>query len=302
MPPVDRNNPKRAKSSDSHYTLTEFQREFPDDATCLDWLWRERYSQDGHTALCPKCERDRRFHRVKSRASYSCDHCGYHIHPTAGTVFHRSSTSLQLWFYAIYLMSKTRCGVSAKQLERELGVNYKTAWRMAKRIRADLMDEEGDPLGGTVEVDETFIGGRRRGHRGHQHHKTPVVGMVERGGKVRAFVSHPLRADDILRELHVRVLPDSLVYTDESTLYAGVQSLGYTHRRIKHGARIYVEGDVHTNTVENFFGLVKNGIRGVYHSVSRRHLPTYVAEYEFRFNHRRDETPMFKTLLDRAAS
>jgi transposase len=103
-------------------------------------------------------------------------------------------------------------------------------------------------------------------------------------------------------EIHTRVLPASLVYTDESTLYAGVESLGYTHRRIKHGARIYVQGDVHTNTIENFFGLVKNGIRGVYHSVSRRHLPTYVAEYEFRFNHRRDETPMFKTLLGRATA
>lgn len=302
MPPVDRNNPKRAKSSDSHYTLTEFQREYGDDAACLDWLWRERFSEDGKHALCPKCECERCFYRVKSRASYSCANCGHHIHPTAGTVFHRSSTSLQLWFYAIYLMSKTRCGVSAKQLERELGVNYKTAWRMAKRIRRDLMAEEGEPLRGTVEVDETFVGGKRRGHRGYQHHKTPVIGMVERGGKVRAFVSHPLSADDVLRELHVRVLPESLVYTDESTLYAGVAGLGFMHKRVKHGARIYVEGDVHTNTIENFFGLVKNGIRGVYHSVSRRHLPTYVAEYEFRFNHRRDETPMFKTLLLRASS
>jgi transposase-like protein len=123
----------------------EFMAEFPDDATCLDWLWRERFAPDGHTAVCPKCGRDRRFHRVKSRASYSCDTCGHHLHPTAGTIFRKSSTSLHLWFYALYLMSSTRCGVSAKHLERELGVTYKTAWRMFNLIRNELMADDGTP-------------------------------------------------------------------------------------------------------------------------------------------------------------
>jgi transposase-like protein len=113
----------------------EFTREFPDDRTCLDWLWRQRYSEDGSHAHCPKCERERKFHRVASRPSYSCDSCGLHIHPTAGTIFHRSATSLRLWFYAMYLMTSTRCAVSVKHLERELGVTYKTAWRMANLIR-----------------------------------------------------------------------------------------------------------------------------------------------------------------------
>lgn len=108
----------------------EFMRECPDDATCMDILWRQRYAPDGHTASCPKCEQERRFHRVKARPCYACDSCGHAIYPLAGTIFHRSSTSLHLWFYAIYLMTSTRCGVSAKHLERELGVTYKTAWRM----------------------------------------------------------------------------------------------------------------------------------------------------------------------------
>lgn len=153
MPPVDRNNPKRAKGSDSRYSIIEFQREFHDDAACLHYLWRQHHSSDGEHAYCPKCERDRKFHRVKNRPAYDCDSCGYHLHPTAGTIFHKSSTSLVLWFYAIYLMSETRCGISAKHLERELGVTYKTAWRMLNRLRNQLMKQGDDPLSGEVEVD-----------------------------------------------------------------------------------------------------------------------------------------------------
>lgn len=155
MASVDRNAPVRAASSDSQYSLMEFMRQFRDDAACLDHLWRKSFSPDGHSAECPKCERTRRFHRVKSRPSYSCDSCGHHLHPTAGTIFHKSSTSLHLWFYAMYLMASTRCGISAKQLEREIGVSYKTAWRMLNLIRTQLMEQDDEPLSGDVEVDET---------------------------------------------------------------------------------------------------------------------------------------------------
>jgi transposase len=158
---VDRNNPQRGVYSESTYSIFEFMREFPDDRTCLDWLWRNRYAADGSHAHCSKCGRERKFHRVASRPSYSCGSCGLHIHPTAGTIFHRSATSLHLWFYAMYLMTSTRCAVSAKHLERELGVTYKTAWRMANLIRNQLMVEDDDePLSGEVEADETWIGGK----------------------------------------------------------------------------------------------------------------------------------------------
>ena len=142
MPPVNRNQPIRAKSSDSQYTLMDFMREFPDDATCLEWLWRNRFSKDGKHAICAKCQAKRVFERYETsqqRQSWTCTGCGHHLHPTAGTIFHKSSTSLHLWFYAMYLMTSTRCGISAKQLERELGVTYKTAWRMAFLIRKELM-------------------------------------------------------------------------------------------------------------------------------------------------------------------
>src|SRR5918911_956140 len=140
MPPVDRNNPKRAASSDSQYSLMEFMREFPDDDACLVWLWRNRYSPDGESAYCPNCDTQRihrRYGTKQQRQSWTCVHCGHHLHPTAGTIFHKSSTSLHLWFYAIYLVSSSRCGIAAKQLECELGVNYKTALRMLHLIRQE---------------------------------------------------------------------------------------------------------------------------------------------------------------------
>lgn len=139
-------------------------REFPDDAACLEWLWRTRHSENGTHSECPKCEEWREFKRYgtsQQRQSWTCTGCGHHLHPTAGTIFHKSSTSLHLWFYAMYLMTGTRCGISAKQLERELGVTYKTAWRMAYLIRNKLMTQTdvGPFAGGQpVEMDETYDG------------------------------------------------------------------------------------------------------------------------------------------------
>src|SRR5665213_3657594 len=166
MPPVDRNEPVRADYSESQFSLMEFMREFPDDSACLEWLWRNRYSEDGSHAECPKCDRERKFHKVKERPAWDCDSCGYHLHPLAGTIFHKSSTSLQLWFFAIHLMTSTRCGVSAKQLERELGVTYKTAWRIFTLIRNKLMADDGEPLSGHVEVDEASVDGKPRKPQG----------------------------------------------------------------------------------------------------------------------------------------
>jgi transposase len=148
MAPLHRKNAVRAVSSETQYSLmefmwelqhslTQFLREFPDDEACLQWLWRNRYSPDGEHAHCPKCERKQAFRRYATsqhRRSWTCVACGYHLYPTSGTIFHKSSTSLYVWFYAMYLMASTRCGISAKQLERELGVTYKTAWRMSNLI------------------------------------------------------------------------------------------------------------------------------------------------------------------------
>ena len=259
-------------------------------------------------AHCPKCGEFRAFRRYatkQQRRSWTCTACGQHIHPTAGTIFHKSSTSLHLWFYAIYLMTSTRCGISAKQMERELGVTYKTAWRMAKLIRQDLMEQDDEPMDGPVEADETYVGGRRRGtprgRPGPGSHKTAVFGVVERGGRVAAVTVPNVRRATLLPHLTRRVLPEAVVYTDELKSYDGLATQGYRHRRIQHSAGVYVSGEVHTNTIEGFWSLVKRGIGGVYHAVSAKHLQGYLNEYAWRYNHRDDDRPQFETLLLRAA-
>ena len=155
----------------------------------------ERYSPDGEHAECPKCERVRKFHKVKERPAWDCDSCGHHLHPLARTIFHKSSTSLQLWFFAIHLMTSTRCGVSAKQLEHELGVTYKTAWRMFNLIRNKLMDDDGEPLSGHVEVDEAQVDGKIR--------KVQVRSTQIAVGRVARVLGDSELADGI-RTRHVR--------------------------------------------------------------------------------------------------
>ncbi len=307
MPPVDRNNPVRGKASDSTYSMFEFMRAYPDDAACLDFLWRERYAADGHTAHCPKCEKARRFHRVQSRPSYSCDSCGHHIHPTAGTIFEKSSTSLHLWFYACYLMTSTRCGVSAKHLERELGVTYKTAWRMFNKIRNQLMADDGPMLDGEVEVDETSWGGKPRRkltlREGTQFRETKptVFAAVERGGRIKATVVPGRRGPHIKAKVIEWVRPEAIVYTDEWPAYNKLRDHFAAHSTVIHSAGEYVRGDWHTNTVEGFFGNLKTGIRGNYKKVSRRWLQGYLNEFCWRYNHRHDGRAQFQTLLLRAA-
>ena len=137
-----------------NYTIRDFGRDFPDDETCLAWLRDYLYPEGIHCKMCGKVTKH---HRVKSRPSYSCDRCGHHVHPTAGTIYENTRTPLKLWFYATYVMAQTRCGISAKRLERELGVTYKTAWRIFKQIRA-LLEEPLEPFDGGVEVDETYMG------------------------------------------------------------------------------------------------------------------------------------------------
>src|SRR3954447_2516146 len=248
MPPVDRNNPIRQASSDSDYSLMEFLREYPDDAACLDRLWRDRFAPDGHTADCPRCEKPRRFHRTKTRASYTCDSCGLHVHPMKGTIFQKSTTSLQLWFYAMYLMASTRCGISAKQMERELGVTYKTAHRMMKRIRTELMadDEDGEMLSGDVEVDETAWGGRpRRRHKtraeaaAFRERKLTVLGMVERGGTGQA-APQSRRGEPLSREVRANVDPTSIIFTDDWMAYKPLKREFLDHRVINHSDGWYV--------------------------------------------------------------
>ncbi len=287
----------------------EFIERYPDDAACLDRLWRDRYAPDGHHAFCTRCERERKFHRTKTRASYTCDTCGLHVHPMKGTIFEKSTTSLKLWFYAMYLMASTRCGISAKQLEREIGVTYRTAHRMMKKIRTELMTDQGDdPLGGDVEIDETSIGGKprvpltRSEAAAFREAKPTVLGMVERGGRIRFRVIPSRRGPALSREVRANVNPSSIIFTDDWQAYKPLRREYLDHKIINHSAGIYVRGDVYTNTIEGAFGNLKTGMRGAYKHVSPAYLQSYLDEYAWRHNAQRADGALFEQLLQRAAS
>jgi hypothetical protein len=285
-------------------TYSRFLELFPDNDACLDYL-KGKFYADG--SQCPKCEKTSKFHRIKGRSAYSCQYCGHHVYPTAGTIFHKSTVSLQLWFFAIYLMSSTRCGISAKQLEREIGVTYKTAHRMFKQIRTLLSDEGEDALSGNVEVDESWHGGKPRAHVSRtpglsqirKTHKPTILAMVERRGRVRALVIPDRGSRSIHMAVKEHVLPESMLFTDEWNAYETIAPRYRGHRRIKHKAKVYVEGETHTQTVEGFFGLFKNGVRGVYHAISTNYLQAYLDEYCFRYNRRNSSQPMFWAMLER---
>ena len=306
MAPRNRNSFRISGGSDSSYTRAQFRREFPDDATCLEWLKDRTYPDGIHCSLCDKVTPH---YRVLSRPSYSCQFCGHHVHPMRGTIFEKSSTNLVLWFEAIFIISSTRCGISAKQLEREIGVTYKTAWRMFHLIRSMLGESDGTKLSGKVEVDETYFTRSlrtrpktARGRTGYSPGKQVVMGMVERKGQVVA--KHIPAASSIELNSHIRefILPGSLVFTDHLPAYRNLRKKGYQHHRINHSQKVYVKGDTHTNTIESFWGLLKNNLQGVYHSVSAKYLQLYIDEVAFRYNRRSKGYPMFRDVLGRASA
>src|SRR5438034_4525784 len=208
------------------YTINNFNRQFPDDAACLEHLMQQRFP--GNVTYCEKCQQDHKHYRINGRPVYSCDHCGTQISPMAGTIFEHSSTSLRLWYYAMYLMASTRCGISAKQVQRETGVTYKTAWRMFKQIRSLLSEPDMQLEGSTIEIDETYVGGVRKFNSGRKLRADakklmPVLGMAERGGRVRAFATPDVKITTVMPLVREFVLPKSTVYTDERNIYDGVQ-------------------------------------------------------------------------------
>jgi transposase len=301
-------NRRQTIPKELRYTRNQFDADFPDDDVCLETIKEQRFP--GGIAHCVKCGIDRKHYRVTGRTAYACDHCGNHIYPLAGTIFEKSTTPLRIWFQAMYLMGSTRCGISAKQVQRETGVTYKTAWRMFKQIRSLLSDTDMQLEGSTVEMDETYYGGVRKGRGGRpmrgDKKKTPIVGIAERGGKGRviAMATPDVSGRTLLGMAQEYILPKSTVFTDELPAYDGIKHIrgkNYRHRRIKHSAKVYVQGDIHTNTIEGFWSLIKRGIGGVYHSVSQKYLQNYLNEYSFRYNRRASGNLIFAAILARVS-
>ena len=279
-------------------TLRQFQARFPDEDSCLEHLKLVRF---GAKHTCAKCEREARYYRVKARRSYECEYCGHQVYPTAGTPFEKTRTSLRDWFYVMFLFTTTRNGVAAKRVQREIGVTYKTAWRMCKLIRAYMGYVDGDaPLGGAdgknVEIDHSFIGGV---DKSGQDDKKVVLGMVEKGGNVIARHIPNRKGGIVQSTLATHIKPGTHIVSDAEHGFAAIPYMGrnYQHTVIKNRAGEWSKNGHTTNTVEGFWNLVKRGINGTYISVSQKHLQTYLGEFEFRYNMRHQPHLMFSMLL-----
>ena len=287
---------KKMKTKQAKYTTKHFNKLFPDNDACLEWLKNKQYPNG---IECPVCKKVTKHYKRANRPSYSCDLCGHDISPMAGTIFEKSATPLKVWFEAMFWIATTRSGHSAKELQRRTGVTYKTAWRMFKQIRT-LLDENPGLFTTEVEVDETYVGGARHGTRGRgAEGKTAVIGIAQRKGKVISKVVTDTKRSTVMPLIQKNVTKRAMVYTDEYPIYNGIDDLGYRHEEVNHSIGQYVNGNASTNTIEGFWSLVKRGISGVYHAVSPKYLQSYLNEYQFRYNHRLDLAPMFLTMLDR---
>ncbi len=291
------------------YTFFDFQKEFPTERACLEYIFNKRYPEGWVNPETGEIyEPNKDLYYTKSRKCFTSADGKVQVYPTANTIFHKSATELVKWFYVVFRMSQSKCGISAKQIQREIGVTYKTAWRMCHLIRTCL---EGDGMlfEGVVEIDETYVGGKsrrvkrnptkeyRKSNKGRGTQKIPVVGMVERDGRVRAFVTPDVQRDTVFPLIEQNVQKGTTVYTDEYNIYHNLASLGYDHSTIQHKQDEFAVGEVHTNTIEGFWSFIKNGIRGAHKHTSKKYLQLYVNEYAFKWNHRNDQPILFQNLL-----
>jgi len=278
------------------FTVHNFFKRFPDDESCINHLMSMRY---GHELDCPKCGKHSKFHRIKKMPAFECQWCGHHIHPMAGTPFERSRTPLQKWFYAIYLFTTSRHGVAAKELQRQLGVTYKCAWRMAHQIREHMAKVDGDDdLSGHVEVDETWVGGKKPWARGRgAHNKSIVFGMIERSGNVMTRIVKNTKGRTLRTIIEDKVKKGSTISSDEYHAYNKLSERGYKHGAVNHSEKEYVRGIYHTNSLEGFWSQLKRSIRGTHVHVSKKHLHKYLGEFEYRYNMRANPSLMFDRLI-----
>jgi transposase-like protein len=273
-------------------TLCEVLQQFGTDESCRSYLECLRWP---NKVLCPKCGSDK-MSRVRERKIFDCDSCRYQFSVLAGTMFHDTHLALPIWFATTYVMCESRKGVSANQIKRMMGIGYKAAWYLCHRIRAAMamVENERQKLGGIVEVDETYVGGkpRRGSKRGRGTEKEIVIGIRQRGGDLRFFHAQDVKSGTLAKYIKENISQDvDVVMTDDFSVYpkaiakAGV--LG-EHKAINHSLGVYSIGDLHTNTVESAFSLLKRGIIGTWHRVSAKHLQAYLDEMSFRFDNRKN--------------
>lgn len=276
-------------------TLPDINKLYPTDDRCRELLQRLRWPEG---VMCPRCK-DTRVSILKDYGRFECVGCEYQFTVTAGTIFHDSHLPLTKWFLAVLLLVEARKGMSAMQLKRTIGMGYKTAWYLFHRIRKAMSTAERVMLYGTVEMDETYVGGKAKGGRSwHKRYanKEVVIGIRQRSGELRFFHAEDAKSGTLAKYIQENISADvEVIYTDDLPAYPKAVA-DRTHDTVTHSAGEYVRGDVHTNTVESAFSLLKRGIIGSWHKVSAKHLPAYLAEMEFRFNRRKREDLFLDTL------
>lgn len=281
--------------------LIDVSKEFQTDAACLRYLEALRWPEG---VRCVQCDSDkvskikrRKAGKNKRASIYECLSCGRQFSATSGTLFHDSHLPLTKWFLAVALVCNAKKGLSAKQMERDLGVSYRTAWYLCHRIRKAMEEGELPKFTGIVEADETYVGGKYDRRRKRQPwEKTPVMGIIERSGRVEAYKIPTPSKTVLVGKIKDRVSPQAeMVVTDELSAYRSV-SKSYRHEVIHH-IHQWVRGNVHTNSIENFWSLFKRGVIGSFHKVSAKHLPRYLAEFTYRFNYREAEDLFTMTLM-----
>jgi len=285
------------------FSVREFFVRFPDDDACLEHIMNVRYG--GTTMVCATCGVEDRFHKLRERRVYACQHCRHQIAPTANTIFHDTRTPLVSWFYAIYLFVTTRHGVSGKELQRQLGVTYKTGWRIGQQIRTLMGSvDEFVALKGHVEIDEAFIGGRiRRAEGKPRDNKTVVVAMKERGGPMRAEVAPDTKTKTLRKMVLENVQPYTTVSTDEHHGYRLLSGAQYDHGTVNHHQKEWAKTDPETGVrhhvahVESFWFLFKRSIRSTHIHVSAKYMNRYLDEFTFRSNHREMGNAMFDLVI-----
>ena len=303
MPTRKRNHPSKAGQRESNvqaFSVKEFFARFPNDEACLNHIMEVKY---GLRHICRKCQKDSTFHRLADERAFSCSHCGDHLHPTAGTILHDSRTPLLTWFYAVYLFIATRHGVSGKEMQRSLGVTYKTAWRIGHQIR-DLMGkvDSFQVLKGHVEIDEMVFGGHRRMSE-KMSNKTIVVGMKERGGRIETQIVPNVRTESLRPVVLKSVEKGSTVSTDELAAYSLLKGDGYFHGAVDHSRKEWAWTDhqtgtrFSTNSTESFWHLFQASVAGTHIHVSQKHLDRYLGEFSFRSNFRQMRNGMFDLLI-----
>jgi transposase-like protein len=272
--------------------------QFHSDEKCRKALEKMRWP-DG--VECPRCH-GKKHSPVGERDVYDCRSCGYQFSVTSGTIFHDTHLPLQKWFMAIYLIVESKKGISANQVKRVLGVSYKTAWYLCHRIRAAMTEQNAPKLGGTVEVDETFVGGKNTGGGlgigNYIVNKSLVVGVIQRGGKVRLQKIKTRDRKSLHKFIKEHCAPETeLIITDSWQAYRGVADQDTRHEVVDHMAKEWVRGDIHTNGIENVWSLLKRSVVGTYHKISAKHIDAYLDELEWRFNNRQNPYLFRDTLL-----